>query len=42
MRDNIFKLGDKIPVDFILTSHRTNDYYYFERGEDNGGRGRTS
>jgi hypothetical protein len=34
--NDVFKVGDEIPIQFILRNPGTNDYFYFERGEDNG------
>ena len=33
-RTNVFMLGDEIPVEFIFSSHRTNDYHYDEPADD--------
>lgn len=31
---NVFKLGDPMPVEFVISNHRTNDFYYVETTED--------
>ncbi|HXR07277.1 MAG TPA: hypothetical protein VN765_08100, partial [Candidatus Acidoferrum sp.] len=33
---NVFKVGDEIPVDFVFTSHRTNDYFAAEHEDADG------
>jgi len=35
---NVFKVGDEIPVEFIISNHGTADYKYTDRNYDRGGR----